>query len=341
MDGKSWENLEDPDLLKLRLKDLKLSLENESLVNCILRVQKELSDRGLKLNPYYYLGDEWFSPEGEVAISIPFFLAHPRLRRLEKTFMLECEGDSEDEFLLLLRHELGHVFEHAFKVSRRKKWKKLFGSNSKPYHPENYRSRPYSKNFVHNIANDYAQAHPDEDFSETFAVWLNPDSNWKEAYRGWGALKKLEYIEELAHEFKGIPKEGKKQRMPFEIRNLSSSLERYYLKKKKLAEVESPTFFDQDLHFVFSGTDPADEKLESALKFLKRNRRQVVESVSFWTREKKYVIDQLYSRLVFRAKDLGLARTRSDFDTLRDLMAWLASAVTNYRFSGKWARRIS
>jgi len=341
MDIKSWENLEDAEILKLRMKDLKISLKDESLVTCILKVQKELGEKGLQLSPYYYLGDEWFSPEGEIAISIPFFLAHPRLRRLEKNFMMECEGDTDEEFLRLLRHEMGHVFEHAFKVSRRKKWQSIFGSNAKPYHPENYRARPYSKSFVHNIANDYAQAHPDEDFSETFAVWLNPDSNWKETYRGWGAIKKLEYIDELAREFKGIPKDGKKQKMPYEIQNLTSTLERYYKKKKKLAEVESPTFFDRDLDFIFAVTDPTDEKLESALKFLKRNRQQVVESVSFWTREKKYVIDQLYSRLVARAKELGLTRTRSDFDTLRDLMAWLASVVTHYRTSGKWARRIS
>ncbi len=172
-------------------------------------------------------------------------------------------------------------------------------------------------------------------------MWLNPDSNWKETYRGWGAIKKLEYIDELAREFKGITKEGKKQKMPYEVRSLTSTLERYYQKKRKSAEVESPTFFDRDLDFIFAVTDPTDEKLESALKFLKRNRKSVVDAVSFWTREKKYVIDQLYSRLVSRTKELGLSRTRSDFDTLRDLMAWLSSVVTNYRISGKWARRIS
>ena len=40
----------------------------------------------------------------------------------------------------------------------------------------------------------YAQSHPDEDFAETFAVWLAPDSHWRERYAGWPVLRKLEYV---------------------------------------------------------------------------------------------------------------------------------------------------
>ena len=39
-----------------------------------------------------YLSDEWFTPDGATAIAIPFYLAHPRLAKLEEAQMLEIEG---------------------------------------------------------------------------------------------------------------------------------------------------------------------------------------------------------------------------------------------------------
>jgi hypothetical protein len=51
----------------------------------------------------------------------------------------------------------------------------------------------------------YAQSHPDEDFAETFAVWLTPNSEWPQRYKGWKALKKLEYMDALMRSLRGQP----------------------------------------------------------------------------------------------------------------------------------------
>ena len=72
----------------------------------------------------------------------------------------------------------------------------LFGDFSKPYR-DPYRPLPFSRNFVAHLSGWYAQKHPDEDFAETFAVLLTPGANWADRYKGWGALKKLQYMQEV------------------------------------------------------------------------------------------------------------------------------------------------
>ena len=123
-----------------------------------------------------YLGDEWFSPAGSPAIAIPFYLAHPRLKTLEMHQMLQVEGGTPEWCQQLLRHESGHAIDHAYRFSSRDDWHAVFGSPETEYSPETYQPRPYSKGFVRNLPNWYAQAHPDEDFAETFAVWLSHDT---------------------------------------------------------------------------------------------------------------------------------------------------------------------
>ena len=129
-------------------------------------------------------------------IAIPFYLAHPRLRRLELTQVLEIEGGTREWCMMILRHEAGHAIENAYRLRQRPKRQALFGKSSEPY-PDSYAPKPYSRSFVVHLDSWYAQSHPDEDFAETFAVWLTPGSNWRERYAGWPALRKLEYVDEL------------------------------------------------------------------------------------------------------------------------------------------------
>ena len=83
----------------------------------------------------------------------------------------------------ILRHEAGHAFDNAYELRRRRRRVRLFGRPSTPY-PDFYLPKPYSKSFVLHLDSWYAQSHPDEDFAETFAVWLTPDSDWRDALRG-------------------------------------------------------------------------------------------------------------------------------------------------------------
>jgi len=192
-----WENVTDEELLKWRIRDLKLQLEGTPIADRVVRLYEELSAKGLQYHPPCYLATEWLCPDRVPAIGIPFCLAHPRLIRLEKTMMLEAEGESETECLRLLRHEAGHAFNYAYRLYRRTRWRELFGAMSSDYDPHEYFTRPYSKQYVIHLEDNYAQAHPDEDFAETFAVWLTPNLDWETRYRGWAALKKLRYVDNL------------------------------------------------------------------------------------------------------------------------------------------------
>jgi len=336
------ENLQgfsDADILKLRFKDIELSINDSELKHLTQQLDQELAEKGLVFRPQYFLGDEWFSPEGMNAISIPFYLSDSRLKALEKTIMLEVEGGDTQWFMRLLRHEAGHCFDHCYRFSKRKKWQKVFGSPDMEYKPENYRPQPYSKSFVKHLDRWYAQAHPDEDFAETFAVWLNPQSNWEKEYKQWPmAYAKLQYIAELAQESVKLKNQAEKGRLPSAVANLNSTLDKFYQRKKRENADEYPDFYDSDLKKIFNGTDDLRKKEFSAEKFLLRHRRQIVATVAWSTHEKKFTIDSLVKRLAGRCKQLELKLGKTDLITTMEVSSFLTSLVKNYLFTGKFKR---
>ena len=197
-----WEKLSDEQLLKQRLSSLRVTVEGTWLEDCLGTLNEELQAQGIRLRPHAWISSEWFSPADVPGIAIPFYLAHPRLMKLEKKMMLDVEGGTWSECMAILRHEAGHAVQHAYQPQRRRRWQQLFGPSSKRY-PRHYRPNPASRRFVQHLRLWYAQSHPDEDFAETFAVWLRPRSNWRTRYAGWPALKKLEYVDELMGEIAG------------------------------------------------------------------------------------------------------------------------------------------
>ena len=180
----------------LRLKDLKVTVEGTWLEDCLAELHEELAAADIRVRPHAWISSEWFSPDNTPGIAIPFYLAHPRLMRLERKKILDVEGGTWSECMRILRHEAGHVMQHAYQLHRRRRWQQLFGPSSTRY-PRYYRPNPASQNYVQHLRLWYAQSHPDEDFAETFAVWLRPRSNWRTRYAGWPALEKLEYVDEL------------------------------------------------------------------------------------------------------------------------------------------------
>ncbi|TMJ23009.1 MAG: hypothetical protein E6G93_04805 [Alphaproteobacteria bacterium] len=172
----AWEKLSDQQLLKQRLGSLRVKVEGTWLEDCLDALNEELQARGIRLRPHAWISSEWFSPANVPGIAIPFYLAHPRLVKLEKKMMLDVEGGTWSECMAILRHEAGHAVQHAYQLQRRRRWQQLFGPSSKHY-PRYYRPNPASRRYVQHLRLWYAQSHPDEDFAETFAVWLRPRSN--------------------------------------------------------------------------------------------------------------------------------------------------------------------
>ena len=183
----------DRQLLDVRLCDLPLRIRGTQLEQRIEKLYRELEARSLALRPHIWLSEEWFTPDGVAGFAIPFYLAHPRLIKLERAQMLEVEGSSEAECMRILRHEAGHAIDNAFRLHAKQTWTDTFGSYRVPY-PEWYQPQPGSRDYVLNLDAWYAQAHPAEDFAETFAVWLKTGSRWRRQYQGWGAQRKLEFV---------------------------------------------------------------------------------------------------------------------------------------------------
>ena len=300
----AWEDLAEDQLLSLRFCDLKLRIQSTVLEEAIERLYRELAMRGIRLRPHCWLSQEWFSPDGIPGIAIPFYLAHPRLMSIERRFMGEVEGGNRNWLMRILRHEAGHAIDSAYRLRHRSQWRAIFGPASLPY-PDTYRPRPGSRRFVQHLGAWYAQAHPTEDFAETFAVWLKPHSTWRREYVNWPAYEKLEFIDALAREIGSlrplVANRGTVENITQERRTLRDHYE------QKLARYRVPrrSGADEWLLRVFTTTPGTGvrRKAASLLRELRVPlRRQIVRSGAF----NEYLVYQVLRLLIGRCEALNL-----------------------------------
>ena len=323
----AWVRWSRERLLDTRIKDLHLCIEGSPLEQRIAQLFREMERRRLLFRPHFWLSDEWFCPDGVPGIAIPFFLAHARLRRLELDFMLEVEGGNRMWCMKLLRHETGHALLNAYKLSERKDWRLVFGRPNARY-PDTYLPKPYSKRYVLNLPNWYAQSHPHEDWAETFAVWLQPDSDWRKRYRSWPALKKLEYVDSLMQEIGMRKPMLRNRRTVTSVDTLRITLREYYAGKSERYSVNSPDFFDRDLRKLFIENEIAPGS-EKASHYIRRMRNEIITVVERWTSEYKYRINEVLNDMAKRSDELRL-RVVQDDDTLKtEMVACLTMLVMN------------
>jgi hypothetical protein len=328
-----WADLPDEKLLDIRICDLGLTIEDSWLAPRIDQLLAELAARGFTFRPHFWLSSEWFTPDGVPGVAIPFYLAHPRLMRLEKMQMLEVEGGTPDWCVKILRHEAAHAIDNAYELRKRRRRVRIFGSPSAPY-PDFYLPKPYSKSFVLHLDSWYAQSHPDEDFAETFAVWLKFDSDWRARYADWPALRKLEYMDELMREIAGRPPQISTRRRVEPIEQLRTTLRRHYAKKRAHYGVEYPDFYDRDLRRLFSDA-PEYRANRKASRFIQRIRRDTRRLVAEWTGTYQYTIDQVLEDMITRSDELNLRLKYPEDRTTLDFTILLTVQTLNYLHSGR------
>jgi hypothetical protein len=321
-------------LLQLRIKDLPLAIKGTWLAECIDKLYTELEAKGIKFKPECYLADEWLTPDGEPVVGIPFFLAHPALMKLERQMMLDVEGGTKQWCMQLLRHETGHAINFAYKLHAQKKWKQLFGHFLKEY-PDTYRFRPYSKNFVLHLEDYYAQYHPDEDWAETFAVWLTPEIDWQNQYKDWKALEKLKFVDQLMPKLKQKDLKIAKGEKYWQAAKITSTLNNYYNKKKIQYAEDFHDFHDLNLKRIFPSILDAKNKMPLAYKLISKYRKNIINTVSHWTGEKKYIIDGLLKLLTVRAKDLSLFVIDPEPIAVMKLSIYITTLMMNYMYTGR------
>jgi hypothetical protein len=328
---RDWADLDDERLLDARMADLPLAIEG-TLAERIAQIRDELESRGLRFPLHFYLSDEWFTPDGATAIAVPFYLAHPRLARLEETQMLEVEGGEHEWCMRILRHESGHAIDNAYRLRLRRQRRRIFGLPSKPY-PEFYTPKPYSRSYVLHLDAWYAQSHPDEDFAETFAVWLTPTSEWRARYAGWPAFKKLDYMDELMASIRGQPARLDNPVETDPLRKLRKTLRQHYRTKRRYYGLDYPNFYDRDLRRLFSDAPEFSDNITAA-QFIARIRRPTRRLVSGWTGMYQYTIDQVLEDMVARCRELKLRLAVPEEQARQEFTVLVTVQAMNYLHSG-------
>jgi hypothetical protein len=325
----SWAGLGDEALLNLRFCDLKLTIKGTPLEERIMQLYGELYRRHLKFRPHCWLSTEWFSPDGVPGIAIPFYLAHPRLAKLEFKHMYDVEGGTARWCMQLLRHEAGHAIDTAYRLHRRKRWRKIFGSYTKPY-PSYYTPNPKSKNFVYHLDWWYAQSHPAEDYAETFAVWLQPGSNWRKVYEGWPVLKKLEYMNELMNSINDQTPPVRLRETVEPLSENKKTLREYYEEKRAFYGINIPEVYDSELVRLFPGKPENSSKRLSAAAFLRKIKPEITQLCARSVGESPYVIAQILQDMIVRCRALKLYVTRAEEEVQIEVAVFVCLQTLDY-----------
>jgi Putative zinc-binding metallo-peptidase len=326
--ARSWAALDDEELLAVRLCDLRLSVAGTQLEARVERIYAELSGRGLEFRPHVWLSTEWFSPDGVPGFAIPFYLAHPRLVQLEQRQMREVEGGTARSCLQLMRHETAHALDNAYVLHDRADWRDTFGRFDSAY-VSHYQPKPHSKRFVRHLELWYAQSHPAEDFAETFAVWLDPSSRWRSRYRGWAALEKLRYLDELMRDLEGA-KPARRARDRIEpLGELKQTLGDHYRQKRARYRLALRETYDRDLKRLFSEPTGSTRERDAAA-FLRKERAELRKLVSRWTGEYQYAVDRVLAGLIERTEQLGLVVASGAAHVKRDALLLVATQTLKY-----------
>jgi Putative zinc-binding metallo-peptidase len=322
------------EILHKPIKDLGLKIEGSPLERFVQQLYRELESKKLaKFRPAVYLTDEWGCPSGEPVIGIPFYLAHPALAQLEKE-----TNDLEDtrEIMMYLRHEAGHAFNYAYKLHRTPEWKQLFGPFRRPYH-DNYRPVLFSRNYVRYLPGWYAQKHPDEDFAETFAVWLTPRSAWRQRYKGWGAMAKLRYMDRIARELANADPLRRRAQTDVTVDDMEMTVADFYHRNGQEIQI-GDLLLDNDLRDIFDASKRR-KNAKPAQQFLQEQRKTVVDKVAYWTGAQRPLVKNLVEAIEKRLGELNLfADVQREAEHLIQITVYATALATNYVAKGKFVQ---
>jgi hypothetical protein len=323
------------ELLRTPIKDLGLKLEGSPLEKFVQQMYNEIAERGLRhFRPACYLTDEWGCPSGEPVIGIPFYLADHKLAALERAMN---DLEDEREIMMYLRHEAGHAFNYAYELYKTPEWREVFGSFRRPYR-ENYRPVPFSRAYVRHIAGWYAQKHPDEDFAETFAVWLTPDSNWEERYRDWGAMAKLRYVDRVARSLADVPPVRSLGATDVTVEEMETTVEEFYRQHESSeAEVVRSLALDTDLADIFQA--PRDGRVETrpAAELVAACRKDIVDKVTYWTGVRRPLVKALIESIERRLTRMQcIVTAEREKACLVELTAYATTLAMNYLTRGRF-----
>lgn len=324
------------ELLSKPIRELGLKLEGSSVERFVHQLYGELERKGLhKFRPLVYLSDEWGCPSQEPVIGVPFYLADPKLQKLE----LEM-NDLEDErqIMMYMRHEAGHAFNYAYELYKTPEWRERFGSFRKPYR-DNYKPVPFSRGFVRHMEGWYAQKHPDEDFAETFAVWLTPSSNWRKRYKGWGAMQKLKYMDRIGKKFADVEPFRPQGHTDITVEEMEDTVEQFYENHATELRDASELLLDTDLKDIFNVSSRKRKGVRPAEELLREHRKVITDKVTYWTGVQRPLIKNLVESIEKRLADLKLkADVTLEKHHLTEITVFCTALAMNYLARGRFVQ---
>jgi hypothetical protein len=332
----SWETIR-YELLNSRIADLGLQIEGSPVEPFVQRLYHELAAKGLAFEPRCYLSDSWGCPDEVPIIGIPFYLADKRLIRIEEEQTGEIEN--EQTIMMLLRHEAGHAINYAYRLYKRSDWIEVFGRFNRPYR-DTFDPNPFSQHFVRHIVHHqngktYAQKHPDEDFAETFAVWLTPRSNWRKQYRNWPALRKLQYVDSVMKELRGIPfNKTVRGALCTPVESMDIQLAEHYGQRADRYRSAAQGYVDDKLHDIFR---PVRGRTSlPAVELIQKNQEELVKRVTRWSGLEADEVAALLDKLADRAAALDLHFARRQLAAkLIDVATLVTALAMNYAYTGR------
>jgi hypothetical protein len=325
------------ELLSRPIRDLGLKLEGSSVERFVHQFYRELEAKGLhKFRPSVYLSDEWGCPDEEPVIGIPFYLADPKLAKLEREM-----NDLEDarQIMMYLRHEGGHAFNYAYELYKTEEWHAVFGSFRKAYRDQ-YKPVPFSRKFVRHMEGWYAQKHPDEDFAETFAVWLTPRSNWRKRYRGWGAMQKLRYMDRIGKKFSDIEPARPQGSTDLTVEEMGDTVGQFYERNAAEPREVDELLLDTDLKDIFDVSSRKRKGVRPAVELLRENRKAMIDQLAYWTGVRRPLIKLLVESIEERLGSLGLlSEMKCEREYLTELTVFCTTLAMNYLTRGKFVQK--
>jgi hypothetical protein len=331
----SWETVRF-ELLNTPVCDLDLKIEGSPLEPYTCRLYAELEHKQIPFKPVFYLTDGWGCPDGVPVIGIPFYLADKRLARIEEEQTGEIEQGQA--LMMLLRHEAGHAINYAYRLYKEPEWAEVFGPFSRPYR-DSFRPNPFSKQFVrhivhHQYGRSYAQKHPDEDFAETFAVWLTPRSGWRRRYRNWPAIRKLEYVDQLMRNIRRTSPLRTSGPLCTPVEDMTLRLAEHYGKRAERYREAAQGYVDDKLHEVFPPV--RGRRLEPAGQLIHKQQDDLLTRVVRWSGLAEQEVQTLLEKLEDRADALGLQYRKQDVAAkLMDVIALATSLALDFAYTGR------
>jgi Putative zinc-binding metallo-peptidase len=322
------------ELLSKRISQLGLRIEGSPVERFVAQLHRELERKGLrKFKPVCYLTDEWGCPDGEPVIGVPFYLADPRLAQIEKAVN---DLESDRAVMMYMRHEAGHAFNYAYALHRTTEWRRLFG----PYHRvyrDRYRPVPFSRKYVRHIEGWYAQKHPDEDFAETFAVWMTPRLNWRRTYKTWPALRKLRYVDRIARELRDRDPVVPVGAVDLTVDDMKLTVEEFYRRLGRQNGASVNVNLDADLSGFFLSRGRRRKGVRPAADVIEELRPLLTDKITYWTGVKRTVVRALVERMARTCRELNLlAETGREPQYAVEICVYGTTLAMNYLTRGKF-----